>query len=132
MSQTDPDSLALRRQLLTMRATLERTELAQQVADVREGLGLKPNGLFKWLPLAVKAAQLGRSAPSLWKLTGVPPLLGAALHSLWRVADKPTARKLATVVSDRRWLVAGASVVLGWQLWRVWRTHRPPHSASNT
>jgi hypothetical protein len=125
----DASPLALRRQLLMLRASVERAELAQELAALRQDAGLRPGGLFKLLPLAMKAAQLGRSAPSLWqlgKLWRASPVLGtvaAALAGAGRGAVLRAASALGQAVTSPRrsrvWWIAGASAVLGWQLWRA-------------
>ncbi len=127
----DASPIALRRQLLVLRASLERAELARDLAALRRDTGLRPGGLFKLLPLAVKAAQLGRSAPSLWqlgKLWRASPLLGtvaAALTGAGRGAMLRAASAVGEAVTgprrSRLWWITGASAVLGWQLWRALR-----------
>jgi len=111
MSQSDQQR-ALRKQLLILRAGMERQEFATRVSEIRH-----PGGFLSALPGLAKSGGL----PWLFSLFRRYPMLGSALSMGLSKAKLPA----------MRYAVLGAGAfMLAWQAWKLVQQVRHEHMRS--
>ncbi len=129
------DHQSLRKRMLLARASIERIELAEQVAAVRSAvqaprlLGASlGSGVLKVLGRSGLSGLFGllRRYPVLG--TGASVLLGRLRNRVLGYRDPPGEPAGRSVLrsATRGALKWGALGLLGWQAWRVWKRHEPP------
>jgi len=129
------DHQSLRKRMLLARASVERIELAEQVAAVRSAVQaprLLGASLGSVVPKVLARSGLSglfgllRRYPVLG--TGASVLLGRLRNRVLGHRDpsgQPAERSVLRSAT-RGALKWGALGLLGWQAWRVWKRHEPP------
>ncbi|WP_322056861.1 DUF3318 domain-containing protein [Paraburkholderia sp. J63] len=120
-----PQLRALRKELLIVRASVERAEMAASVVELRHAVTN-----FSWLRFLVpgfgRAASVGRAGAGLGTLLKQYPLL-SSIASL--VLAKPLRE---SVVSAARPVVKwGGLALTAWEAWRIWQQVRRQRGTQN-
>lgn len=119
-----PQLRALRKELLIVRASVERAEMAASVTELREAVTH-----FSWLRFLVPGfggASVGRAGAGLGNLLKQYPLLSSVVSL---VLAKPLRE---SVVSAARPVVKWGGLALTvWEAWRIWQQVRRQRGAPN-
>lgn len=121
-----PQLRALRKELLIVRASVERAEMASSVIELREAVTH-----FSWLRFLVPgfsgaSTGVGRAGAGLGNLLKQYPLLSSVVSL---VLAKPLRESVASAARPVvKW---GGLALTAWEAWRIWQQVRRQRGAPN-